>query len=105
MMEFLFVELIEHYRDQGAAEFCLGMAPLAGLEARRGTRLWNRFGALIFRHGSAFYNFEGLRAFKQKFHPDWHPRYIAVPGGMSSLISMKDASFLIAGGARGIVAK
>lgn len=105
MMEFLFIELLEHYRDQGAAEFCLGMAPLAGLEARRGTRLWNRFGALIFRHGGAFYNFEGLRTFKQKFHPAWHPRYIAVPGGMSPLIAMKDASFLIAGGPRGIVSK
>ena len=26
-------------------------------------------GAAIYRHGGGFYNFEGLRAFKQKFDP------------------------------------
>ncbi len=105
MMEFLFLELIEHYRDLGAAEFSLGVAPLSGIEARKGARLWNRFGSLIFRHGGAFYNFEGLRAFKQKFHPDWQPRFLAVPGGVSPLIVMKDVALLIAGGARGIIRK
>jgi len=105
MMEFLFVELMQHYRDLGAAEFSLGMAPLAGLEVRKGARLWNRFGVLLFRHGGAFYNFEGLRAFKQKFHPIWQPRYVAVPPGVSPLIVLKDAALLIAGGARGIMIK
>ncbi len=105
MMEFLFIELLHHYRDAGFAEFSLGVAPLAGIEARRGTRLWNRFGALIFRHGGAFYNFEGLRAFKQKFQPEWRPRYVAVPGGVTPLVVMKDVALLIAGGARGIISK
>ncbi len=105
MMEFLFIELMIHFRDQGAREFSLGMAPLAGLEARKGARLWNRFGALIFRHGGAFYNFEGLRAFKQKFQPEWRPRFVAVPGGASPLVVMKDVALLISGGARGIVVK
>jgi phosphatidylglycerol lysyltransferase len=105
MMEFLFIELLEYYRDKGAQEFSLGMAPLSGIEARKGARMWNRFGALIFRHGGAFYNFEGLRAFKQKFQPNWRPRYIAVPAGVSPLVAMKDVALLIAGGARGIIAK
>ena len=105
MMEFLFIELMEHYRDQGALEFSLGMAPLAGLEARKGTRLWNRFGAILFRHGGAFYNFEGLRAFKQKFQPEWRPRFIAVPPGVSPLSALKDVALLIAGGPRGLIGK
>ena len=105
MMEFLFIALMEHYRDAGATEFSLGMAPLAGLEARRGARLWNRFGAILFRHGGTFYNFEGLRAFKAKFHPEWRPRFIAVPPGVTPLAALKDAALLIAGGARGIIGK
>jgi len=94
-----------YYRDDGAEEFSLGMAPLAGIEVRKGVRLWNRFGALIFRHGGAFYNFVGLRAFKQKFQPDWRPRFVAVPPGVSPLIAMTDVALLIAGGARGMFVK
>ncbi|KEO55031.1 bifunctional lysylphosphatidylglycerol flippase/synthetase MprF [Thioclava pacifica] len=105
MMEFLFIELMEHYHDAGAREFSLGMAPLAGLEARRGARLWNRFGAILFRHGSAFYNFEGLRAYKNKFDPEWRPRFVAVPPGVTPLAALKDAALLIAGGARGIIGR
>lgn len=105
MMEFLFIELIQHYRDAGAQEFILGMAPLAGLEARKGTRLWNRFGAILFRHGGAFYNFEGLRAFKQKFHPEWRPRFIAVPPDVTPLAALKDVALLIAGGMGGLIRK
>jgi len=105
MMEFLFIEMMEHYRDAGAQEFSLGMAPLAGLEARRGARLWNRFGAILFRHGGAFYNFEGLRAFKNKFGPEWRSRFVAVPPGVTPLVALKDAALLIAGGARGIIGK
>ncbi len=105
MMEFLFIELMEHYRDAGAQEFSLGVAPLSGLEARRGARMWNRFGAILFRHGGAFYNFEGLRAFKNKFDPEWRPRFVAVPPGVSPLAALRDAALLIAGGARSIIGK
>ena len=31
-------------------------------------------GDRIVRHGGQFYNFEGLRRFKDKFDPDWRPR-------------------------------
>jgi len=98
MMEFLFIELLEHYRDKGAREFSLGVAPLAGLEVRRGSRFWNRFGALLFRHSGAFYNFEGLRAFKKKFGPQWRPRYLVVSGGIAPIVALKDVAFLINGG-------
>jgi len=105
MMQFLFIELLEYYRAQGVAEFSLGMAPLAGLEAKHGTRLWNRFGAILFRHGGPFYNFAGLRAFKQKFGPDWRPRYLAVPGALPPFTALKDVAILIAGGAKGLISK
>jgi len=105
LMEFLFLSLIEHYRDAGAEEFSLGVAPLSGLADRPTAQMWNRFGRLMFEHGGAFYNFEGLRAFKQKFRPDWRPRYIAIPPGISPMVAMADVALLIAGGPRGILGK
>lgn len=105
LMEFLFLALIEHYRDAGAEEFSLGVAPLSGLADRPTAQMWNRFGRLMFEHGGAFYNFEGLRAFKQKFRPDWRPRYIALPPGISPMVAMADVALLIAGGPRGIIGK
>ena len=60
---------------------------------------------LTYRHGGAFYNFEGLRAFKQKFAPDWRPRYLALPPNVSPMRAMGDVALLIAGNARALIAK
>lgn len=95
-MEFLFTALMEALKARGVAAFSLGMAPLAGLDPRRSRRSWDRFGALIFRHGGSFYRFEGLRAFKQKFDPLWRPRYLATPTALPPLLPLADAARLIA---------
>lgn len=100
-MEFLFTDLMLRLRSEGCAAFSLGMAPLSGLTPERSHRLWDRFGALIYRHGGNFYNFEGLRAFKDKFDPDWHPRYLAAPSSMPPLLPLADAARLISGGIAG----
>ncbi len=105
LMEYMFLSLIEHYEAIGALEFSLGTAPLSGLSERSVARSWNRFGRLIYRHGGAFYNFEGLRTFKQKFQPDWRPRYLALPPNVSPMRAMGDVALLIAGSARGLIAK
>ncbi|MFV0335290.1 MAG: bifunctional lysylphosphatidylglycerol flippase/synthetase MprF [Tropicimonas sp.] len=105
LMEYMFLSLIEHYKARGAEEFSLGTAPLAGLSERSVARSWNRFGRLIYRHGGAFYNFEGLRAFKQKFQPDWRPRYLALPPNISPVLAMRDVALQIAGSTRGLVVK
>src|SRR5690606_14087258 len=76
-MDFLFIALMLHLKEQGYGAFSLGMAPLSGLAPDRTRKLWDRFGALIYQHGGSFYNFSGLRAFKQKFDPDWRPHYLA----------------------------
>ncbi|WP_299910975.1 bifunctional lysylphosphatidylglycerol flippase/synthetase MprF [uncultured Paracoccus sp.] len=102
LMEYMFLRLIEHYRGTGADEFSLGVCPLAGLSDKTVGRSWNKYGRLIFRHGGAFYNFEGLRAFKQKFQPEWRPRYIALPPHQSPLMAMGDVALLIAGSRRGL---
>ena len=82
------------------------MAPLSGLEEHPLAPLWHKIGHLIFTHGENFYNFEGLRNYKDKFNPDWHPRYLACPGGWRDLpMALIDVSRLISGGMAGIVKK
>jgi phosphatidylglycerol lysyltransferase len=62
-------------------------------------------GRLLFAHGENFYNFQGLRAFKEKFSPQWEARYLASPGGVTPLFVLADTAALISGGLRGVVAK
>ena len=71
VMDLLFAELMLWGRAQGYRRFDLGMAPLSGLEAHQLAPLLDRAGALVFRHGEHFYNFEGLRRYKDKFKPVW----------------------------------
>ncbi len=97
-MDFLMAELMSWARTQGYRYFNLGMAPLSGLEQNRLAPLWHRTGALIFRHGEDFYNFEGLRQYKEKFLPEWRSRYLAAPGGVALPRVLLDVSRLISGG-------
>ena len=34
----------------------------------------------VYEHINQFYNFKGLHDFKEKFHPEWSPRYLIYPG-------------------------
>lgn len=102
-MEFMMVGLIQYYKSHGYARFSLGMVPLSGLQPRRGAPLTQRLGSMVFRRGEQLYNFQGLRRFKDKFQPDWEPRYMAVPAGLDPLVALADTAALIAGGLTGLV--
>jgi phosphatidylglycerol lysyltransferase len=60
---------------------------------------------LIYRYGSHFYNFQGLRFFKSKFGPVWEPRYIATPGGIAVPGVIVSIASLVSGGVRGVVGR
>ena len=96
-MDYLFVSLMQWGTTQGFECFNLGLAPLSGLIDAREAPFWSRAAATIFRHGEWLYGFSGLRAFKEKFGPDWVPRYIAVPDGLSGWRALIDLAALVAG--------
>jgi len=102
-MEFMMIGLIQHYKQHGYGRFSLGMVPLSGLQPRRGAPLTQRLGSMVFQRGEQLYNFQGLRRFKDKFQPDWEPRYMAVPAGLDPLVALADTAALIAGGLTGLV--
>ena len=104
-MEGLFVSLMVWGKAQGYQRFSLGMAPLSGFERSPVAPLWSRFGSFLFQHAGVFYNFQGLRAYKEKFYPEWQPRYLVYPGGFRLPQILADISALVAGGYRKILLK
>jgi phosphatidylglycerol lysyltransferase len=94
-MDFLLVHLMQWAKAQGYRRFTLGMAPLAGIDGRRLAPVWAKVAALAFRHGEHFYGFRGLHGYKEKFAPDWEPRYIAGPRGIGLVQALRDLSRLI----------
>ena len=104
-MDYLFLQLMVWGSARQYRWFNLGMAPLAGLENRPLAPAWQRVGALVYRHGEQFYNFEGLREYKQKFNPVWEPKYLVYPGRLNLPQVLVSITSLISGGIRGVVAK
>ena len=56
---------------------------------------------MLFTHADTFYNFEGLRRYKEKFRPVWEPRYLAAPGGLAAAAVLADVTTLVSGSALG----
>jgi phosphatidylglycerol lysyltransferase len=105
VIDYLFLNLMLWGAQNGYQWFNLGMAPLPGLEDGALAPLWNRLGALMFRHGEHFSNFQGLRQYKAKFNPQWESKYLASPGGLALPRILTNIAALIAGGLTGIVTK
>lgn len=97
-MDLLVVRAIESLREKGFSRLNLGMAPLSGLGGNPKASLWERLCAFVYERGNRYYNFKGLRAFKEKFDPEWDARYLVVTDRASAALSAAAAAILIAGG-------
>jgi phosphatidylglycerol lysyltransferase len=76
-MEYLLLQLMQDAKGRGFHRFNLGMAPLAAVGDARLARPVERLARQFFLRGEAWYNYQGLRRFKERFHPSWEPRYMA----------------------------
>ena len=104
-MEYLFIKIINWSKENEYNYFSLGMAPLAGIYGGDLAPLWNRLSVFLFNHGGNFYNFEGLKQFKDKFAPHWESKYLAYSGHFNLASLLKDIALLISGGLLGIFSK
>jgi len=105
VMEYLFLKLMLWGKDAGYSWFNLGMAPWSGLESHALAGIWNRFGAFLFQYGEHFYNFQGLRNYKEKFAPRWEPKYLVCPGGLTLPRILTNIASLVSGGIKGAFGK
>ena len=97
-MEYVFISLALHLKQQGYQVFSLGMAPLAGMARNPLASPWHRMAGLFWEHGGRLYSFQGLRMFKAKFHPRWEPRYLAASGSIGPFLALTDVVALAGGG-------
>jgi phosphatidylglycerol lysyltransferase len=97
VMDFLLLSTMLHGKSSGCRTFNLGMAPLASVGEHRGARFGERLAGLLFRRGDHWYNFQGVRFYKQKFDPEWVPRYMAYQSAIEWPIALANVSALIAG--------
>lgn len=103
IMRYALSEMMLWGKAQGYRWFNLGMAPLSGLQSSTIAPLWHRLGTAAFGHGERFYNFQGVREFKEWFHPVWVPKYLVSPGGALRPVIMANIASLVAGGLEGVV--
>ncbi len=94
-MDLLFARLIEWSKEQGYQTFNLGMAPLSSVGSSRSSLREEKLANLVFRYGGHFYGFEGLRRYKEKFFPEWQPRYLAYPASVSLPVLLVDLVVLV----------
>jgi len=79
VMDFLMLNILTWGTAEGYTTFNMGMAPLSTVGQRREAHLRERLANWLFRRGEQWYNFRGLRHFKEKYDPVWTPRYMAYP--------------------------
>ncbi|MFB2865634.1 bifunctional lysylphosphatidylglycerol flippase/synthetase MprF [Aeromonas sp. MdU4] len=105
IMDFLFVELLLWGKAQGYTSFNLGMAPMSGFNDHPLGSYWDRLGNTLFMRGSRFYNFQGLRRYKEKFSPHWEPRYLLCSSKLVLPRTLTHLITLISRGPLGLIKK
>jgi phosphatidylglycerol lysyltransferase len=76
LMDFLFVRLFEYTRAEGYQRFALGLAPFAEVGSAADAPTREKALRLLMERLSFVFSYKGLWAYKEKFHPDWEPRYL-----------------------------
>ena len=92
LMDFLFVSMFMWAKERKYSTFNLGLSALSGVGEHSDDPLIERALHYIYNNVNRFYNFRGLHAFKEKFHPAWSPRYLIYPAP-SSLPTVSVALF------------
>ncbi|NNF07870.1 MAG: DUF2156 domain-containing protein, partial [Candidatus Eisenbacteria bacterium] len=79
IMDLLVVELALHHQECGYRMLNLGLSPLASEVSASGWTHHSLAAARRVLQTLVPYNFGGLRRFKNKFRPEWQPRYMLLP--------------------------
>mgnify|MGYP003638328538 FL=1 len=77
IMDFLMIRTMETLAAEGYTSFSLGGAPLSDVGVWKGSRIPERMMHIFSTKAERFYNYQGLLKYKNKFHPQWEPRYMA----------------------------
>ncbi len=85
-MDYLFGKLLQALKELGFTHFSLGLAALSGVGDKPGASLEEKGAFLIYNNLNRFFSYKGLRAYKQKFDPEWEERFLIYEGGPPGLV-------------------
>lgn len=85
-MDFLFGRLLLLLHEEGYKFFSLSLAALSGVGDEPGASLEEKAVHLVYEHLNRFFSYKGLRAYKDKFDPEWQERFLVYEGGPAGLI-------------------
>lgn len=80
--DFLLVNLCRELLEQGYTNLNLGLCPLVGIDKDEKKGFISSLLSFTYANGDRFYSFSGLYRFKNKYQPEWKPRYIVYKGGV-----------------------
>lgn len=83
LMDGLYLHMLSWSKEKGYQSFNLGMATLSNVGQLHYSYLRERLAGRVFEHFNGLYRFQGLRRYKEKYGPQWEPRF---------LVYRKDAS-------------
>lgn len=75
-MDFIILSLIEYGREHGYRRLSLGMVPFADVGSGEDARLREQALALLSRNFNRIFAASSLYTYKDKFRPEWSPRYL-----------------------------
>ena len=78
VVDTLIAESMTFFSQKNIQEVSLGLVTLASTKPDQVTpKLMQKGRTILFKHFNQFYNYRSLFMFKEKFKPEWQPRYIA----------------------------
>jgi phosphatidylglycerol lysyltransferase len=95
--DFLLTEAMLWAKARGHHWFNLGLAPPAGREAQAMPPQWSRLATLMQGRGEAGAASSTVRLDKNRFAPEWRPRWLAAEGGLNLILTINALSALVMG--------
>jgi len=80
IMDYLFIESIFYFKNQGKTGFSMSLAPLAHAGHEQSFTVADKTVNLLYQN---FFGFKGLYEFKSKYDPRWECRYLVYPNAVA----------------------
>ncbi len=84
-MDFLFTAMMLDLHGRGFRWFSEGLAPFAGVGEDPDSTIEERAVHELFERLNRLFSYRGLRAYKEKFEPEWEDRFLIYSGGSIAL--------------------
>lgn len=88
LMDGLYLNMLLWSQKQNYQHFNMGMATLSNVGQLPYSFYGERIAGRVFEHFNGLYRFQGLRKYKEKFNPNWEPRFLVYRKRHSLWLSM-----------------